>query len=570
MTHASSSDQPGAPADWRDDRPLAGKYRLLFWCAALLAGFLQIWAHRHDMNPDGVSYLDMATAYAGWRGFVNGYWSPLYPAVLSGIFRIFHPALSSEATLVHIVNFAIFILNLACFELFLGELIRARREAPDDRESRIIIPRRVLWIWGYLFFIWAYEFWLRPALVTPDLCVAAVAYLATAILLRISRRPAGWAVFAALGAVLGVGYLAKAAMFPLAFVFLACSYYASPPDRRSLPGTASRTGLALLVFCVFAAPLVVALSAAKHRLTFGDSGAINYAEYINNTGGIHWQGGAASGTPKHPTRQVVADPPLYEFAEPVGGSYPPSYDLSYWSDGVQPHFILKAQLRALFRAANFYLQMFSRSGILYLVFVVLFLVLKKTGRWRSGARERWAIWLPAYAAFAMYALVHVEPRFVGEFALMLLMAIFAALEVPAARAKVWLRCMFLAFAIASGVAVAAMAARDIRDIAVPKPFGHLQIARGLQAAGVYPGEKIGVIGGEPGAYWARLAGIRIIAEIPKTGARRFWSASADTQSRVLQEFAKAGASAVVSVDAATPQSTAEWQPVPGTSYYLHR
>jgi hypothetical protein len=55
------------------------RLKMLFWCVALLAGFLQAWAGRHSMTSDGMAYLDMGDAY--WRGdwtmAVNAYWSPL-------------------------------------------------------------------------------------------------------------------------------------------------------------------------------------------------------------------------------------------------------------------------------------------------------------------------------------------------------------------------------------------------------------------------------------------------------------------------------------------------------------
>jgi hypothetical protein len=535
--------------------------------AAIVVGFLQIWAHRHDMNPDGVSYLDMASLHAGWRGLVNGYWSPLYPLLLKAAFFVFHPDSTWESTLVHVVNFAIYLASLAGFEMFVAELIRLRsvpRASPSEWKK---VPAWILTAWGYLFFIWAGQFWLRPALVTPDLCVAAASYVGIAILIRIRLSGANWLHFALLGAVLGGAYLSKAAMFPLACVFLFCSYFAAGRGRHVF----LRTVIGIVTFSMISAPLVIALSMAKHRLTFGDSGTINYAEYVNGTGGIHWQGGpAGSGVPIHPTRQLLADPPLYEFAEPVPGSYPPTYDLSYWSDGVRPRFHLKEQLRTLLRSANLLLQMFSRSGVLYVVFVVLILLLRRSGRWSSEEGRAWTIWLPSYAAFGMYALVHVEPRFVGEFALMLLMSILANVRIPSATAKMWLPRVALIIMIAPGLAIVWTAAGDCTSSIAPKPFQQLELARGVQSAGIQRGERIGVIGGEPGAYWARLAGVRIIAEIPKSAERRFWTASSVTRSKALNQFSQAGVQAVVAVSTPAPDAEHGWELIPGTGYYLRR
>jgi len=69
-----------------------------------------------------------------------------------------------------------------------------------------------------------------------------------------------------------------------------------------------------------------------------------------------WQGEDATGTPKHPVRQLLSNPRLYEFATPVGGTYPPAYDTSYWMEGVRPHFSLRGLLRILRQSAGTYFQ----------------------------------------------------------------------------------------------------------------------------------------------------------------------------------------------------------------------
>jgi hypothetical protein len=87
---------------------------------------------------------------------------------------------------------------------------------------------------GKRFFLWASYFWLGPVWVTPDLCVAVLVYLATGLLFRIRRGQGGWLVFAGLGVLLGLAYLAKSAMFPLAFVFLLSAFGLSRAARAAL------------------------------------------------------------------------------------------------------------------------------------------------------------------------------------------------------------------------------------------------------------------------------------------------------------------------------------------------
>src|SRR5207244_11393935 len=52
-----------------------------------------------------------------------------------------------------------------------------------------------------------------------------------------------------------------------------------------------------------------------------------------------WQGGTPGyGKPRHPTRLIYPTPPVYEFAGPIGGTYPMWTDPSYWYTGVRARF----------------------------------------------------------------------------------------------------------------------------------------------------------------------------------------------------------------------------------------
>src|SRR6202043_197394 len=114
--------------------------------------------------------------------------------------------------------------------------------------------------------------------------------------------------------------------------------------RKNLAGAV----IALVAFALVAGPFVFALSRAKHRFTYGDVGKIAYAEVMSwGQQPMFWEGGDGSGTPKHPVRIILSSPRVYEFGQPVAGSYPVWYDSSYWMDGRAIHFQRRNQLRAL-------------------------------------------------------------------------------------------------------------------------------------------------------------------------------------------------------------------------------
>src|SRR5690242_3748378 len=58
--------------------------RAASWLVVITLGALHASAGRHEIQPDGVSYLDVADKYlAGeWHAAINAYWSPLYSWLL--------------------------------------------------------------------------------------------------------------------------------------------------------------------------------------------------------------------------------------------------------------------------------------------------------------------------------------------------------------------------------------------------------------------------------------------------------------------------------------------------------
>src|SRR5690348_8377371 len=78
-----------------------GKFKATLWFFVALAGFVQAWANRFYIEPDGLSYLDIGYAYLhrDWPNAVNAYWSPLYSWLLAGAIRITRVPLSLESTL---------------------------------------------------------------------------------------------------------------------------------------------------------------------------------------------------------------------------------------------------------------------------------------------------------------------------------------------------------------------------------------------------------------------------------------------------------------------------------------
>ncbi|HET7458926.1 MAG TPA: hypothetical protein VFJ74_14850, partial [Gemmatimonadaceae bacterium] len=121
--------------------------RMALRALALLVAIGQAAVNRYAVNPDGVTYLDIARALSQgeWGAGVNALWSPMYPALQAIALRLVAPAPRLESTVAHAVNVVIFAAALAAFEFFLRAF--ARLAAWRDGEGREGTPlARATWL----------------------------------------------------------------------------------------------------------------------------------------------------------------------------------------------------------------------------------------------------------------------------------------------------------------------------------------------------------------------------------------------------------------------------------------
>src|SRR6195256_447217 len=285
--------------------PPVRSLRLGAFAIMAVVGALRLWVGRYSMNPDGMCYLDLGDAFFHRRWFdaVNGYWSPLYSWLLGAAVFVAKPSRWWEFPVAHGVNFLIYLAAFFCFEFFLRSLRDdLRLEAGyGNGASRWTLSEQALFAIGYALFLWSSLELITIWDFSPDLSVAAFVYLIAGLLLRIRHRNS-FRLYIVLGVVLGFAYLTKAVMFPLGFAFILIGLFCVPRQKR--------LGYLLLVtscFLAVCAPWLVALSRAKGRLTFGDTGKLNYSSFVSPGGRvINWQGAPpGSGIPVHATRQLL-------------------------------------------------------------------------------------------------------------------------------------------------------------------------------------------------------------------------------------------------------------------------
>jgi hypothetical protein len=92
-------------------------------CACVVLALVQTWISRGILDPDGVSYSDLAKALlAGdWRNGLSSYWSPLYSWFLVLGYAVFRPGIHWLIFVSHVVNFLAFVCALLAWEWLLRE-----------------------------------------------------------------------------------------------------------------------------------------------------------------------------------------------------------------------------------------------------------------------------------------------------------------------------------------------------------------------------------------------------------------------------------------------------------------
>jgi hypothetical protein len=547
----------------------------------LLAAGLYALADRHVMNADGMSYLDMAleSLKSGPTNLINGYWSPLYPALISVALAILRPPPAALFPVVHLVNVLIFWLTLFCFKYFLRSWLAVQRgnSASDGYSIPYLIP------FCFGIFLWFTMEFTRPSLETPDLCVTAIVLLAAALCCRASLY-SQWKYFLALGLTLGLGYYAKTVMFPLSLILLAILFVLPPSGK----GARLKVASAALVFLIVAAPLAVLISRRVGHLSIGETGRINYALYTN---GLpippSWAPGL-NGTPEHPPRTILGKPIILEFATPVKGTNPLGYDPSYWFAGVRAHFDLRQQLSAIETNLRFLREFLSETAAIVSGALMLLLLSSCRSLRRRPVRPFWWLILWPVAACGMYAIVIVETRFLPGFLVIFSLALYVFLwqEVDQLARTAVLGTVFFVLLFPTLLHIV----RTSAGHASGKPE-YILVGDALLANGIGPGDSIAVAGGttyETGgktyrengawtAYYGRYAGVRVTAAIvdaddgkdmPERPAPEFWHLGQEDLTRVKDLLARIGVKAIVAQDRPADSTPADWRRVSGTPYSI--
>ena len=450
----------------------------------------------------------------------------------------------------------------------MGNGVENRGGAPDEF---VPLPAVVVLGIGYVLFLWSSLVLIDLALVTPDLMVAALIFLLGALLLDLRAQPSWWK-FGAFGVVCGLGYLAKGFMFPMAFVFLALLLLSGKLTKARLGGVL----LAGAMFLIVSTPFIFALSKAKGRLTYGDTGKLAYAEMVSpQPPQMQWQGEpAGSGTPLHTTRKISDDPAVFEYAEPVSGTYPPWYDPSYWNAGMHSQFRLRSQVRVLVQSARAYGGMLVGCSAV-IAGIMIFLLIGE-GPALKDIAQNWPLLIIPCVAAGLYALVLVHSRYIAGFAVLFFVGILTGIrlrrndkfELVAKQVGIG---VVLAMLLSLAVTLASNAYHTLTVSAGPARREHIEVAEGLQQIGFRANDRVAVLSDGLEDYWARLGRFKIIAEIASSrlDGREFWAAPPEVRVRAYEAVSRIHARAIIAWSPPAGELSHGWRQIGATQYYVY-
>jgi len=456
-----------------------------------------------------------------------------------------------EYPVVHLLNYAIFLTALFSFEFFWRGLLTSKGDKTWVGEAQ-----SYAWALGYLLFACIHFGAGELALVSPDLLVAAVVYLASGMMLRFANGKWGMASAVLLGVLLGVGYLAKAAMLPFAVVLMMTMFALAwrQHQRKCL------VAATLLSCMLISLPFIAALSWNAHRFTWGSSAKLNMGWCVNNVRPPyrHWQGDRPGHEDAlHPARRVFGWPEIYEFATPIAGTYPLWYDPGYWYAGldssVHPVLVAKAFLRNTSQIANY---LFRTLGFLTTVVLMMTLLSDRIkDSWRLFMAF-WPVLVHALAVLMMYAMVFWEQRYTSGAILLGCGVVMASMSISEEKWRIKvLRAASLMLGLMIVCWVLPLLMLNYSYRLGGQSAQQVVVAERLQTMGIEHGDHVAVIGDSMKAsLWARLEKVRIVAEMPDDSGTddstaAFWQSSAESEQSVLNILKNTGAKAVI---ASTP------------------
>lgn len=571
MPILATADKAPAPVKTKPDlflsRPVL---RLGFWGIGIFLAATQAWIRRYDVSADSISYLDMSDAVmpgGDWHRLINGVWSPLYPFLLGLFRRLLHISAKDEIAAGHLLNIFVFAFAFVCFEYLVSAVARIVDVASPEEGDHRPQPAWMYLSIAYALFLWGAISQISLIFLRADMLMSGFLYLAVAMLCGMWCAPARWSRFMALGAVLGIGYLAKAPMLPIGILILMASLVMVENWRSAVKMVLAAGALMLVVGSLYFVPL----SFERKHLSLGESSTFNYVVFVNGVG-PHWylqNLGSARGAFLRSPEKIFSQPPAYWFAIPLAITHPLRFDPAYWTQGVRPRATLNRQWRAVMTNSRPLRNSLSNLFVAGIAVLVLAVLAGNTRKIRISVMKLWPIWLIGLAGCAMYLLINIEPRYVGAFLVLLWFGLLAGFSLPRGAG----RKIGALITVALVVSLLHFAWRQASASAGSQSNQDFEAAQQLEKLGLRAGDRVARIGsgGLLDMGVERILRAEIAGEVDYTAASEFWALPLPNQQDLLHLFSTRGAEAVIATNPRLrDDNRAQWQRLGTTQYWVWR
>jgi len=568
-------------------RSIPPKIDLLIYAGIALCSLAQALFGAYRMDADPVAYLDLSDAIRNgdWHSAFNAYWFPFYPTLLAAARAMFGFRMQYELMAARLLD-ALLGLAFVAAAVILAASVRRLILASGIREDELLpAPTLRLWVAVVAWFFVS----LDLTNIKPDTLVSIFMILAVAALFRAFIDDSIPAYIAA-GLYGALAFWAKSFAFPffLLWILLAALFH-----LRNLK-ILGRLALALFVFAAVSAPLVWQISSSQGRFTFGTSGSLNLAWFVNRADRFNpvadqaaWQPGSAAGNLIHPGDLLAKSPSISYYGRPHSVASTPQWDdPSYWFDGLKPRMVL----RQFFAEIRVNLRVLGSLAVMRFQVAALAALL---GFWGFRMRRRsfahpvvMMALIQALACICLYVAVDLEPRYIA-FAFVISATVYAACSLtptPGADHRSLHAAILIAAALLllfglqdtlreskSGLAEGAQPLRGI--------YSMTTVSAAAELASLYPRETEVACMGDAACwldpYWVRYGGLRMTA-IVETGNGVTAKSAEEGCSKLAQNPAaldalrKKNVRAIVARFDGTQPCSSQWRPL-GTSpnfFYL--
>jgi hypothetical protein len=316
---------------------------------------LVAYTNRYHLNPDAVSYIQLANHYVQgeWRLGVSGYWGPLLTWLMVPLIAFgTDPMVAARVVMV------------LSGVLFLAGAVAALRALQLPRSAVVLGA----WVIALTSVMWSVEN------ITPDLLLSGIVCFAIGQLLS-TRWITSRRTQLSAGLLFGAAFLAKAAALPTA---LACTvsigFLWFVKEHGALKPVARAAGVTALGLLLVATPWIGVLSFTYGKLVVSTSGPVAHA---------------LSGP-----KDVDRSPGIKRFHTPEPGRLaawedPPTLEYRYWSpfDSLE---YFTFQLSMMYHHGRIVMDFLSGFDFLHLGLVAALVGLLVHTPWRENiARDRW-------------------------------------------------------------------------------------------------------------------------------------------------------------------------------------